>query len=233
MAKLLAAPRHAVSGRGDYQSPELAKFVSDAMAKEDPIMRRIREETPKRGLPAISIGPDEGKILHFLVRACGAVKAVEVGTLAGYSACWIARALPENGRLCTLEYDPRHAAVARKNLHAAGVAAKTTVHEGPAAKTLPGLEKDGPYDFCFIDADKINYPIYLEWASRHVRVGGIVVADNAYLFGKLHLSAKLAGDDAAGAAAMRKTLALMADTRLFSSCAMLPTGEGLAVAVRA
>ena len=120
MAKLLTQS-------GKYNAPQLLKFVSGLMAPEDPVLRRIRLETPKRGLPPINIGPDEGKILDFLVRACGARKALEVGTLAGYSACWIARALPEDGVLYTLEYEPKHAAVARENIQAAGLSQKITV----------------------------------------------------------------------------------------------------------
>lgn len=202
------------------------------MAAEDKALRKIRTETVKKGLPPISIGPDEGKILDFLVRSCGAVKAVEVGTLAGYSACWIARALPKGGILHTLEYDAKHAAVARENIRAAGLKNKVVVHQGPASATLPSLEKSGPYDFCFIDADKISYPSYLQWAISNVRSGGIIVGDNAYLFGKLHLKPAKAGADAPGVPAMRRFLKTMTDSRYFSSCAMIPTGEGMAVAVR-
>lgn len=231
MARALK-PHHVGLGRGEYRSPGLLDFVSKLMAREDPLLRRIRLETPKRGLPPISIGPDEGRILDFLARACGARKAVEVGTLAGYSACWIARALPEGGILHTMEYDPKCAGVARENIRQAGLEKKISIHEGAAEETLPGLEPVSPYDFCFIDADKANYPKYLRWAIAHVRSGGIVVGDNAYLFGKLHLDPKEAGEDAAGVPAMREFLELMADPRHFSSCAMIPTGEGMAVAVR-
>lgn len=223
---------HSSVGRGAYRSQPLLSFVSALMAPEDKALRKIRTETTKKGLPPISIGPDEGKILDFLVRSCGAKKAVEVGTLAGYSACWIARALPNGGILHTLEYDAKHAAVARDNVKAAGLKNKIVVHQGPANETLPTLEKSGPYDFCFIDADKVGYPSYLRWAIDNVRSGGIVVGDNAYLFGKLHLKPSQAGADAAGVPAMRDFLKTMTDPKYFSSCAMLPTGEGMAVAVR-
>jgi caffeoyl-CoA O-methyltransferase len=202
------------------------------MAPEDDILRRIRQETPARGLPPISIGPDEGSILQALVLACGARKAVEVGTLAGYSACWIARGLPEEGVLHTLEYEAKHAAVARENIRRAGLSSRVILHEGSAVELLPGLAPSGPFDFCFIDADKINYPSYLHWAIDHLRPGGIVAADNAYLFGKVHLKGAAAGQDAPAAEAMRQVLKTMADRRFFSACSMIPTGEGLAVAVR-
>ncbi len=202
------------------------------MAREDRVLKRIRRETPRLGIPSISIGPDEGKLLDLLVRSCGAVKAVEIGTLAGYSACWIARALPRRGILHTLECDPGHAEAARRNLKAAGLAGKVRVHTGPAAKTLKTLSSKGPFDFCFIDADKVGYPGYLRWAARHVRPGGIVVGDNAYLFGKLHLKPSRAGADKAGVPAMRRFIKLLTDKRFFSSCAMIPTGEGMAVGIR-
>ncbi len=229
MAKALA---HCAAGRGRYGSPALLSYVSGLLAKEPPAFKRIRLTTTAKGLPPISIGPDEGKLLEVLVRLCGAKKAVEVGTLAGYSACWIASALAKGGRLHTLEYDAKHAAVARENIKAAGLSGEVTVHLGPALKTLPSLRGGGPYDFCFIDADKAAYPAYLRWAILNVRPGGIVVGDNAYLFGKLHLAGAKAGADAASAAAMRSFLKTMADPRYFSSCAMIPTGEGMAVAIR-
>lgn len=223
---------HAGPARNDYRLPELMEFASRLMGPEEPRLKQIRLDTPKRGLPPISIGPEEGRILEVLARLCGARKAVEVGTLAGYSACWIARALPEEGILHTLEYDPKHAAVARENIRRAGFARQVVVHEGPALDTLPKLSAEGPFDFCFIDADKPNYPRYLRWAAKNLRPGGLAVGDNAYLFGKLHLKPEQAGEDAAGVAAMREFLKLMADARTFSACAMIPTGEGLAVAIR-
>lgn len=221
-----------VDSRGEFRTPDVLKFVTGLMAREDAALKETRTGTPKKGLPPISIGPDEGKLLDFLVRSCGAVKAVEVGTLAGYSAIWIARALPDDGVLHTMEYSPKHAKAARENLERAGVGAKVSVHVGPALETLRDVEVEGPFDFCFIDADKVNYPGYARWAVENVRSGGLVVCDNAYLFGKLHLDPKQAGDDAPGVPAMRECLSILADESLFSSCAMIPTGEGMAVAVR-
>ncbi|MBI3550918.1 MAG: O-methyltransferase [Elusimicrobia bacterium] len=225
-------PHHTGVGRGEYRSEALLGFVREALGGEDPAFKRIREETPKKGLPPISIGPDEGQLLSILVQACGAKKAVEVGTLAGYSACWIAAALPDDGVLHTIEFDPKHAAVARDNIKAAGLASKVTVHVGPGSEILPTLDGEGPYDLCFIDADKVNYPVYLRWAVENVRSGGLVVGDNAYLFGKVHLKPAEAGEDAPGVPAMRAFLKCLADRRYFTSCAMIPTGEGMAVAVR-
>lgn len=219
-------------GDDDFRLPAVLSFVADLMAPEDDALRSIRENTVKDGLPPISVGSDEGKILDFLVRTCGARKAVEVGTLAGYSGTWIARALPHDGVLHTFEYAPKHAEVARRNFERAGVAAKVNVRVGAALETLPEIEGEGPFDFVFIDADKVNYVHYMRWAIGHTRPGAVVVADNAYLFGKLHLDAAKAGEDGPAVSSMRETLRLMTDTSLFASCAMLPTGQGMAVAVR-
>lgn len=221
------------AGSAGYQSKPLLDFVTGLIGREDDVLRSIREDTPKQGLPAISIGPDEGRLLHFLASAGGARKIVEVGTLAGYSACWLARALPADGALHTVEYDPRHAAVARANIARAGLSGRVTVHEGAGAKVLPTLEKLGPFDLCFIDADKAGYPGYARWALKNLRPGGLVICDNAYLFGTLHREDLPAADGrAAQAEAMRDCLRLLTDESHFSSCAMVPTGEGMAVAVR-
>ncbi len=223
------------AGSAGYQSKPLVDFVSGLIGREDDVLRAIREDTPKQGLPPISVGPDEGRLLHFLASACGARRIVEVGTLAGYSACWLARALPADGALHTVEYDPRHAAVARANFVRVGLSAKITVHEGPGAKVLPTLEKLGPFDLCFIDADKGGYPAYARWAADNLRSGGLAICDNAYLFGLLHREDLPPGGghgQAGQAEAMRECLRLLTDESLFSSCAMIPTGEGMAVAVR-
>jgi len=235
VAKKKPAPATATTKKhdgDDFRAPGVLSFVSKLMAREDDALRSIRENTVKDGLPPISVGPDEGKILELLVRTCGAKKAVEVGTLAGYSGAWIARALPGDGVLHTFEYSPKHAAVARRNFERAGVASKVTVHVGAARETLPEIGHLAPFDFVFIDADKVNYVHYMRWAIEHTRPGALIVADNAYLFGKLHLEPAKAGEDAPAVPSMRETLTLMADTSLFRSCAMLPTGQGMAVAVR-
>jgi caffeoyl-CoA O-methyltransferase len=226
------ANQHDAAAPG-WRTKPLADFVTALVGREDPVLREIRLDTPRRGLPPISVGPDEGRLLHFLTRACGARKAVEVGTLAGYSACWIAKALPADGVLRTVEADPRHAAVARENIAKAGLSGKVFVHEGLGTEVLPTLRAHGPFDLVFIDADKEGYPDYARWAADALRPGGLVVCDNAYLFGKLHRDDLPADDaDAAKVPAMRRLLAFLADESLFSSCAMIPTGEGMAVAVR-
>lgn len=231
----MSAPRpaHLGAGEQDYRAKPLLDFVTALIAREDEALRAIREQTPAQGIPAINVGPDEGRILHFLAVAVGARKIVEVGTLAGYSACWLAKALPEGGMLHTIEYDPKHAKVAKENIGLAGLTAKVTVHTGPGMDVLPALEAHGPFDLVFIDADKTGYGDYARWAVKNVRSGGFVICDNAYLFGNLHRD-DLPKDheDKPKVAPMRAALSLLADETLFSSCAMVPTGEGMAVAVR-
>lgn len=224
---------HSHAADTGYRTGPLLDFVTNLMAREDAVLKEIRESTPKKGLPPISVGPDEGRILHFLAKACGAKRIVEVGTLAGYSACWLARALPEGGMLHTIEFDPKHAAVAKENLDAAGLSKRATVHVGAGSDVLPTLTKHGPFDLVFIDADKTGYADYARWAVDNVRSGGFVICDNAYLFGNLHRDDLPPGhDDAPKVAPMRAALSLLADETKFSSCAMLPTGEGMAVGVR-
>ncbi len=226
------SPGHRSIAEALGRPPGLFRMVEKIMGGEGLRLRAIREESSRRGLPPISVGPEEGKILEFLVKTSGARKAVEIGTLGGYSAAWIARALPKKGILRTVEVSPVHAAVAQENLRRAGLSSKAVVHEGPALQVLPGLSKLGPYDFCFIDADKANYAKYLAWAAKNVRPGGIVVGDNAYLFGKLHLSPAKAGEDAASVTAMRHFLKMLSDPRYFAASAMIPTPEGMAVGWR-
>ena len=129
-------------------------------------------------LPPIHVAPNQGRFLHLLARAAGARRILEIGTLAGYSAIWLARALPPGGRLVTLEVDPHHAEVATANLARAGLSEVAEVRLGPAAETLAGLEGGEPFDLVFVDADKEGYPAYLEWALRLTRPGSLVVADN-------------------------------------------------------
>jgi predicted O-methyltransferase YrrM len=134
-------------------------------------------------MPPIEVQPTSGKLLALLVRISGARRVLEIGTLAGFSSIWMGQALPDGGHLDTLEYLPEHAAVARENLAAAGLADRVTVHVGPALDTLPSLS--GPYDLVFIDADKQNNVAYLEWAVRLGRPGTVVVLDNAVWEGTL------------------------------------------------
>jgi predicted O-methyltransferase YrrM len=131
-------------------------------------------------LPAIQVSSVQGKFLHLLARIMGARNILEIGTLGGYSTIWMARALPEGGRLITLEADPKHAEVARKNFARAGVENKIQLRLGKALDTLPQVAADGrgPFDMFFIDANKSNMPEYFEWSLKLARIGSVIIADN-------------------------------------------------------
>ena len=158
----------------------LENYVRSTFAVEDEALATIRREIPRRGLPEITVRPEEGRFLQFLVAACGARQAVEIGTLGGYSGTWIARGLPPGGRLVTLEKEPAYAAVAREHFALSGVADKVEVRIGDAHRLLPKLEAEGPFDFVFIDAEKDGYPAYLDWAEANLAPGGILAAHNAF-----------------------------------------------------
>ena len=136
------------------------------------------QSAQQAGMPPIQISPIQGKLLHMLALTCNAHKILEIGALAGYSGIWLARALPENGRLITLEIDPKHAEIVRSSFDKAGVSQKTDVRVGSALDLLPRLIAEAPFDLVFIDADKDPYPSYLEWALKLTRPGSIIVADN-------------------------------------------------------
>lgn len=163
----------------------LDEYVTDLFAAEDDALRWIQAETIRREMPQISLRPSEGQMLHVLARSVNARRAVEIGTLAGYSGTWLARALPEDGRLFTLEMNPMHASVARESFRRAGVGERVEVLEGEALATLERLRAEGPFDLVFIDADKGAYPQYLAWAVDNLRVGGMVVAHNAFRHGAI------------------------------------------------
>lgn len=190
----------------------------------DPGLERAFRAPDEDGdIPAIQIAPAEGRFLELLLRMAGAETIVEIGTLAGYSALCMARALPPGGKVYTLEFDPHHAAVARANIEAAGFSDRVEVIEGDAMESLPALETAGPFCAVFVDADKARYDLYGRWAVANLRPGGLLIGDNAYFFGKL------LDDDDPSAAAMRRFHEEMA-AELDSVC--LPTPDGLAIGVK-
>jgi predicted O-methyltransferase YrrM len=155
-------------------------YLEDLYTPPDPALQATLDSAEAAGLPAIQVSATQGKLLHVLARAMGARRILEIGTLAGYSAIWLARALPADGRLITLELDPTHAEVARTNFARAGLADRIDLRVGRAIDILPRLaaEGAGPFDLTFIDADKVGYTGYLEWAIRLSRPGGLILADN-------------------------------------------------------
>ncbi|MFD8739456.1 O-methyltransferase [Streptomyces sp. NPDC059618] len=150
------------------------------LAPADEVLTAALRDSDAAGLPPINVAPNQGKLLRLLAEIQGARRILEIGTLGGYSTIWLGRALPADGRLVTLEYDPRHAEVARANLARAGLDEIAEVRVGPALESLPKLadENPEPFDFVFIDADKVNNPRYVEWAVRLTRPGAVIVLDN-------------------------------------------------------
>jgi predicted O-methyltransferase YrrM len=163
------------------------RFVVETIATEDEALRAAVEAAEEAGLPSIQVSPPQGKLLALLVRLLGAKKILEFGTLGGYSAILMARALPPEGRLITLEAKAEYAEVARQSIERAGVGEKVEVRVGPALEALPDLEREkaGPFDLVFIDADKVNTPNYFTWALENTRAGALIVADNVVRKGTL------------------------------------------------
>jgi predicted O-methyltransferase YrrM len=153
-------------------------YLTRLLIPADPALDEAQRAADVAGLPAISVSPPLGKFLHLLVRIAGARRILEIGTLAGYSTIWLARALPAGGRLVSLEYDPKHAGVARANLARADLSAVVDLRVGRAIDLLPALAEGEPFDFVFIDADKPSTPAYFEWALKLTRKGGLIVVDN-------------------------------------------------------
>jgi len=159
-------------------------YVGESLP-EDPIHSWVLDETDRRGLPAIQITPEQGRLLNLLAHLLGAKRIVEVGTLTGYSGIWLARALPPDGLLITLERNPQHASLAREAFEKAGVADRVRLLEGTAAETLATLTLDEPLDMLFVDADKANNRTYFDWGWQHVRPGGLIVVDNVLANGRV------------------------------------------------
>ncbi len=204
----------------------LSQYITATFAPEDEPARRAREDSPKHGLPAISIRAEEGRFLQVLAAAASAKNALEIGTLGGYSGIWIARGLAEGGTLITLEMSEKHSAVARAHFDGAGVGGRVEIMIGDAHEQLGKLSPRGPFDFVFIDAEKTGYPAYYAWAVEHVSPGGIICAHNAFRGGRL-----LEATEDAEVAGMRAFLELVAgDSRVTST--IFPGGDGTLVAVK-
>ncbi|HEX3694937.1 MAG TPA: O-methyltransferase [Polyangia bacterium] len=211
--------------------PRMADYIARVYQPEDDLLREVRTRVAAAGMPGIHVAALDGRHLEVLARACGARRAVEVGTLGGYSGICLLRGMQPDGVLHTIEIDPHHADVAAETFRRAGVPVgkRVHIHLGAGKDVLPTLDPHGPFDLVFIDADKENYPVYLGWAAKNLRSGGIVLGDNSFLFG--HLPDEPKGEDAAAIKAMRAFHDTLANSGLFRST-VIPTGEGLALGVR-
>jgi predicted O-methyltransferase YrrM len=201
------------------------QYYSDALVKPDAILDAALRDSDAAGLPPINVTPNQGKFLHLMARICGARAILEIGTLGGYSTIWLARALPDGGRLVTLEAEPRHADVARANIARAGLADRVEVRVGRALDTLPQLEADGvgPFDLVFIDADKPSNPDYVEWALKITRTGSVIIVDNVVRDGAV---ADSASEDSAVLGVRRMNELIAADQRLTATAIQTVGSKG-------
>ncbi len=204
-------------------------YIRKLYAPQDELLQLI--DTTLAGMDmAMQIGPEEGKLLQLFIGLYGVKTIVEIGTLAGYSTIWMARALSEDGHITSVDRDLKHHMLARKFVDHSEVADRITLLHGDAREILPTLADKAPFDMAFIDADKIHYNEYLDWAEANVRRGGLIIADNTLLFG-------MVAQDHPGDVApttwenMRRFNERLADTEKYFA-AMIPTQEGLTVAVK-
>jgi caffeoyl-CoA O-methyltransferase len=210
-------------------SDRLVEYVRGRFAQEDEVLAELRAEIPRHGMPEINISPDLGRLLQVLLRSIDARSVLEIGTLGGYSALWMARALPPapEGRLITLELDGERADFARRYVGRAGLESVIDVRVGDARELLEGMveRERGEFDVAFIDADKASYVDYLERSLELVRPGGLILADNAFRGGLV-----LEDDpDPATAGILAYNERIARDDRLVST--IIPIRDGLAVSV--
>lgn len=218
-------------GHRDGSGPprdRLEAYADDLFVREDPLLIELRAEMEARGLPLIQVPARTGLLLQILLRATGTKRVLEVGTLAGYSALWMARALPEAGRLVTIEKEPDRAELAETFIRRAGLSEAVTVRRGAARTVLPEIGPDGSFGLVFLDADKESYIAYLAEARRLLHPGGLLVADNAFWQGRVLEEADR--DDSATRGIQAFNRALAGDAAF--NATIVPVGDGVAVAVR-
>jgi predicted O-methyltransferase YrrM len=209
------------------------QYYTNALVRPDEALDAALRDSNAAGLPAINVAPNQGLLLHLVARMCGARSILEIGTLGGYSTIWLARALPDDGRLVTLEAAPRHAEVAMANIARAGLADRVEVRVGRALDSLPQVQADGlgPFDLVFIDADKPSNPDYVEWALKLTRPGSVIIVDNVVRGGAV---ADPASEDASVRGVQLMTELIAAEPRL-TATAIQTVGskgyDGLLVAV--
>ena len=212
---------------------EVDSYFARTLVRPDRALEDALAANAAAGLPSIDVSAPQGKLIHLLARMSGARQALEIGTLGGYSTIWLARALPEDGRLITLEVNAKHADVARRNVARAGLERKVEIRTGAALETLPKIEAEGlgPFDFVFIDADKTRNTAYLEWALRLSRPGTVIVVDNVVRDGEV-ADAASRDPDVVG---VRRMFELMAREPRLSATAIQTVGakgwDGFALAI--
>lgn len=205
----------------------VSEYIVTLFAPEDELLGALREEADRSGFPPASIAPDAGRFLQVLLRVIAAQRVLEVGTLGGYSAIWMARALPAGASLVTIERNDRFAALAERYVERAGLASVVTIRRGRALDVLPSLDGE-EFDFVFLDGDRVPLPTYLDWALRLVRPGGMIAAYNALLGGRV-VTAGMNVEDEELRAVREFNLRIANEPRLTSI--LVPAYDGLVVAV--
>jgi predicted O-methyltransferase YrrM len=203
----------------------LSQYIVDLFVHQSDAQAQITDTTSENGLPQIDLRPEEGWMLCLLTQMIGAKRAIEFGTLAGYSATWLAKGLGEDGHLLSLEYSEKHAKLARENLKAAGLQERVEVRIGDAHDIIDTLNEE--FDLAFLDADKLGYDHYLTWALAHVRRGGLIVAHNAFQHADI---LKDAADTSESVVAMQQFNERIANEPRLTST-IIPIGDGLLVAL--
>lgn len=218
--------------RTSTKSSGRLKYIENLFGEEDQALKDVRQALQRDGKEGINIGPSEGALLHTLVKLGRVKTAVEIGTLYGYSAIWMARALPDDGRLYCVEKSEENFKKAADLIGASEVADKISLIQGDAAEVLEDLAGKGPFDLVFIDANKGGYGKYLDWAEDNVRQGGLIVGDNTFLFGHVYGEGKT--DSKMGPnpiQTMREFNLRLAQSDKYTSC-LIPTDEGMTVAIK-
>ena len=216
---------------GATNNESILQYLDDTFQPEDDTLKQIRKNCAESGLPDIHVGPFDGLHLEVLTRALNAKRIVEIGTLGGYSGTCLLRGAGPDANLYTFEMSPMNADVARRNFQMAGVSEQVEIFEGPAIENLHKIESKGTFDIVFIDADKNGYPAYLDWAYTNLRKGGVVLGDNTLAWGLLTQTELEDKSKRRQVMSLRKFNELCARDGRFRAT-MLPTGEGLTMAVK-
>lgn len=206
----------------------LIRYIANLVTPEDPFLIALREQARQDGVPTIWVAPEQAVLMQILLRLVGARRVVEVGALVGYSALAMAKVLPADGRVDTIELDPRYAEMTRRNVARSSEASKVQVILGNAVEVLPTLP-DNAYDVAFIDADKGNYPLYFSQARRLVRSGGLILVDNAFAYGQLLEDLPQRKDDVWAIRAFNTFMSHQAGL----TSVIVPIGDGMWVSIKA
>lgn len=206
------------------------EYITGYIANEDEYLKKVINEMEKNNIRKINITPFEGNIIATILSTIKPKRGVEIGTLCGYSALWIAKSLEEGSKLYTIEKDPQNAEIALRIFSEIGVDRKITLINSPAREALGKLSRLSPFDFCFIDANKEDYPYYIKWAIENLRNGGIIIAHNPFMKGMLFYD----GDDKEQnrkSRGMREFLHILFNNEKIIHRAIIPTSDGIAIGV--